>query len=149
VLSERSRPRVTVRPPGAPREYREPWLRRGWAGFRAWRRSRPFWGGLWTILGGLLMAAGPLTAIKVILVAGTTVLFGVLVGVIVVAMGVFLWFTPHLRQVVGVLAVLFSLVSLITSDYGGFVLGLLLGTIGGAMGFAWAPVQPPATKDAG
>jgi Family of unknown function (DUF6114) len=115
-----------------------------WAGFRAWRRSRPFWGGLWTILGGAMMAVGPLTAIKVVLVAGTTVLFGILVGVIVIAMGLFLWFTPHLRQVVGVLAVLFSLVSLITSDYGGFVIGLLLGTIGGAMGFAWTPDRPRA-----
>jgi len=117
--------------------------------FRAWRRSRPFWAGLWTILGGLLMAAGPLTAIKVILVAGTTVLFGVLVGVLVLAMGIFLWFTPHLRQVVGILAVLFSLVSLITSDYGGFVVGLILGTVGGAMGFAWSPVQPRASEGTG
>ncbi len=121
-------------------------LGRARAGFRAWRRSRPFWGGLWTILGGLLMALGPLTAIKVILVAGTTVLFGILVGVIVVAMGLFLWFTPQLRQMAGILAVLFSLVSLITSDYGGFVIGLLLGTIGGAMGFAWAPVRPKAAS---
>lgn len=121
-------------------------LARARAAFRAWRRSRPFWGGFWTILGGLLMALGPLTAIKVILVAGTTVLFGILVGVIVVAMGLFLWFTPQLRQVVGILAVLFSLVSLITSDYGGFVIGLLLGTIGGAMGFAWAPVRPKAAS---
>jgi len=142
-------PRITVRPPGAPREYRQPWPRRARGAFRAWRRSRPFWGGLWTILGGLLMAAGPLTAIKVILVAGTTVLFGVLVGVLVLAMGLFLWFTPQLRQVVGILAVLFSLVSLITSDYGGFVVGLILGTVGGAMGFAWSPVQPRASEGAG
>jgi len=123
-------------------------VRPTWAAFRAWRRSRPFWGGLWTILGGLLMALGPTTAVKVILVAGTSVLFGILVGVVVVAMGLFLWFTPHLRQVAGILAVLFSLVSLITSDYGGFVIGLILGTIGGAMGFSWGPVRP-RTRGAG
>jgi hypothetical protein len=114
-----------------------------WArdGFRQWRRTRPFWGGLWCILGGALIAYGPTTAIKVVLVSGTIVWLGILVGVLVALMGLFLWFTPSLRHLVGILAALFAAVSLFTSDYGGFVIGLLLGTIGGALGFAWAPVR--------
>lgn len=73
--------------------------------------------------------------------SGTTVWLGILMGALVAVMGLFLWFTPHLRQLVGVLAAAFSMVSLITSDYGGFVIGLVLGTLGGALGFAWTPIQ--------
>jgi len=112
--------------------------------FRVWRRSRPFWGGLWCVLGGLVIASGPTTAIKVILISGSVVWLGILVGLLVAMMGLFLWFTPHLRHLVGILAVVLSIVSLVTSDYGGFFVGLLLGTIGGDMGFAWTPVRAPA-----
>jgi Family of unknown function (DUF6114) len=114
------------------------------AAFRAWRQSRPFWGGLWCVLGGAAMAYGPTTAIKVILISGTVVWAGILVGALVAMMGLFLWFTPHLRHLVGIVAVLLSIVSLLTSDYGGFGIGLVLGTVGGALGFAWAPVHAEA-----
>lgn len=139
-------PRITVRPPGSPGSYREPLPRRARVAFRAWRRSRPFWGGLWCILGGAAMAYGPTTAIKVILISGSVIWAGILVGALVGAMGLFLWFTPHLRQVVGIAAVILSIVSLLTSDYGGFGIGLILGTVGGAMGFAWTPVPAPAKQ---
>ncbi len=132
---------ITTRPAGSPPEYRLPWPQRVWAAFRAWRRSRPFWAGLWCLLGGAAMAYGPTTAIKVILISGSVVWLGILVGVLVSLMGLFLWFTPQQRHLVGILAVLLSIVSLLTSDYGGFVVGLILGTIGGAMGFAWTPVR--------
>jgi uncharacterized membrane protein HdeD (DUF308 family) len=139
-----SGPRITIRPSG---RRSESWLSAmRWTrdAFRAWRKRRPFWGGLWCILGGALIAYGPTTAVKVILVSGTIVWLGILMGVLVIVMGLFLWFTPHLRHLVGILAALFAAVSLFTSDYGGFVIGLLLGTLGGALGFAWAPA--PAKK---
>jgi len=124
---------------------RDSWFRELRSGFRAWRRTRPFWGGLWCILGGVIIAYGPTTAIKIILISGTIVWLGIMVGLLVVLMGLFLWFAPHLRQLVGVMAEAFSMVSLITSDYGGFFIGLLLGTIGGALGFAWTPIRPKKT----
>jgi Family of unknown function (DUF6114) len=113
-------------------------------GFSTGQRARPFWGGLCCVLGGAAMAYGPTTAVKVILISGTVVWAGILVGVLVAMMGLFLWFTPHLRHLVGLLAVLFSVVSLLTSDYGGFGIGLILGTVGGALGFAWTPVRAGA-----
>jgi hypothetical protein len=128
------------RPAGTPEGYREPRLRRARARFRTWRRTRPFWGGLWCLLGGCVIAVGPATAFRVLLIAGSTVWLGIAVGLVVALMGLFLWLTPHLRQIAGILAVLFSMASLLTSDYGGFIVGLVLGTVGGALGFAWTPV---------
>ena len=46
---------------------RDSWFQGLRSGFRAWRRTRPFWGGLWCILGGAIIAYGPTTAIKIIL----------------------------------------------------------------------------------
>ncbi len=122
-----------------------PLLQRVRDSFRGWRRTRPFWGGLWCMLAGALIALGPFTALKVILISGTIVWLGLMVGILVGVMGLLLWFAPELHILVGVLAVLFSMVSLITSNYGGFGIGLLLGTIGGALGFAWTPVRAKKT----
>ena len=105
--------------------------------FRHWRRTRPFWGGLWSILGGLLILAGPLSAIKVILVAGQVVWMGITVGAVVSIFGLFLWFQPSQRHLIGVLIVVASLISFITSDFGGLFIGMLLGIIGGSLGFSW------------
>jgi hypothetical protein len=118
-------------------------LRRLRLGFRYWRRSRPFWAGLWCLVGGAIIAYGPVTVFRFVLVSGTIVSVGILVGVVVALMGLFLWFLPLNRHIAGVLAIAFSLVSFITSNLGGFIVGMILGIIGGAMGFAWTPGEPP------
>jgi Family of unknown function (DUF6114) len=118
-----------------------PWHQRARTAFRQWRRTRPFWGGLLCLLGGTLMAYGPLSVFRYVLVAGTVIWAGVLIGLLVCAMGLFLWLAPQFRQIVGILAAVFSVVSLITSNLGGFLIGLLLGAFGGALGFAWTPVS--------
>ena len=114
--------------------------------FRRWRRSRPFWGGFWTILGGLIIAYIPTMAIKLLIASGTTVLVAILTGVLIAIFGLFLWFAPHLRQIVGVLIAVLAVASLITSNLGGFLIGMLLATVGGALGFAWVPTDPRLKK---
>src|SRR5579871_4533719 len=113
-------------------------MRRAW---RDWRRGRPFFGGLFTILGGVFMLYGPITAYRFVFAAPNTVGLGIAVGAAVTVLGLFFWFAPPLRQIVGVLVVLLSLLSLITSDLGGFVIGMVLGLVGGSLGFAWMPVE--------
>jgi hypothetical protein len=135
---------------------------RTWLAFRRWRRTRPFWAGLLCLLGGAIIAYGPLSVIHFILVAGTVVWAGILMGILICIMGLFMWFTPQFRQILGILAALFAVVSLVTSNYGGFLIGLLLGVLGGGMGFAWTPLpdqpvqvgsaptapEPPSEPDA-
>jgi hypothetical protein len=116
------------------------------AAFRRWRRSRPFWAGLLVLLGGAIITWGPASAYKVILTAGDVVWEGILVGALIVIFGFFLWFQPSMRHFFGVLIVVLSLVSFITSDVGGFFIGMMLAMTGGAMGFAWVPVEPASIK---
>jgi hypothetical protein len=130
------RPRITLGRYGWYPRSRVPRWR---SAFRQWRRARPFWGGLWCLLGGALIAYFPAQAFKFLLVTSGNVVLGVAIGVVVAAMGLFLWFAPSQRHLAGLLAVLFSVVSLITSTFGGLLVGMILGTVGGALGFAWAP----------
>jgi len=125
-----------------PKRYRRFGLHNARLGFRRWRRSRPFWGGFWAILGGLIIAYLPTMAIKLLIASGTTVLVAILTGVLIVIFGLFLWFAPYLRQIVGVLIALLAVVSLITSNFGGFLIGMIFAMIGGALGFAWVPTAP-------
>jgi hypothetical protein len=114
--------------------------------FRAWRRTRPFWGGLWTILGGLIILYLPATAYKFVIASGTSVWLGILVGVLIVVFGLFLWFAPSERHLMGVMIEIAALVSFVTSDLGGFLVGMLLAIIGGALGFSWVPLQSKVDK---
>jgi uncharacterized protein DUF6114 len=93
------------------------------------------------MIGGLIVLSGPLMSIKVILVAGQVVWMGILVGALIALAGLFLWFEHGLSRLLGVLIVLLGLVSLITSDFGGFIIGMLLSLVGGSMAFAWRPLQ--------
>ena len=115
---------------------------------RAWRRSRPFWGGLLLILAGLEMLAIPLlsvlvhTSVKVIIYIGIGGVFGVLIGGLLVACGLLIWFQPNQRVFYAIAGVLLAVVSFVATNLGGFFLGMLLGVTGGSLSFAWVPVTP-------
>ena len=109
--------------------------------FRNWRRSRPFWAGVWAMLGGFLIAYVPATAFKFFLIANSSLVIGVLVGVLVGVFGLMLWFARPLRVLLGVLILLLSLVSFLTSDFGGLLLGMLMGLVGGSLALAWVPAK--------
>ncbi len=110
-------------------------------GLRAWRRSRPFWGGLLAILGGVEIVLIPLAPLALVIHQGIAGVSSLLMGALMILMGLVLWFQPQLRTIAGVATVLFALTSFVTSNFGGFLLGMLLGIIGGSLGFAWAPRQ--------
>lgn len=114
--------------------------------FRRWRRSRPFWGGLFTLLGGLEIATIPLTAYKIMLVTPSVVI-AALVGAVIAILGLLMWMTPSQNKLYGLLAILLGVASFVTSNVGGFLLGGLLSIIGGALGFAWVVVDRTADED--
>jgi hypothetical protein len=115
--------------------------------FRAWRGERPFWAGLFVILGGLPIAYFPYANLQIghltLAMATTAGAGSLIIGVLLVVLGVSLWFQKHVRTFAGVAAILLALVSLPVSNLGGFLIGFLLALVGGAMAVSWAPGPPP------
>jgi len=117
-------------------------LARGWRNFRRWRRGRPFWGGLFTMLAGVeILASGNLSLENIQIKVGLTGFQSYLIPAMLILAGLLAWFTPAQRIFYGVLAALVSVYSLIGVNFGGFFLGMLLGIIGGSLIAAWAPVR--------
>jgi Family of unknown function (DUF6114) len=118
------------------------------AAWRRWRHTRPFWGGLLLVLAGLELLALPLSgvlahgAIKLVIYIGIGGVFGVLIGILLIAAGIVLWVNPTHRVFYGIAGIVLGIVSFPASNLGGFVLGMLLAIIGGALAFAWVPAEP-------
>jgi hypothetical protein len=110
-----------------------------WGRFRHFRRSRPFWGGLFSILGGIEILLLPLSPVADMVLLGVAGISGALIGVLLVITGLFVWFSPPNRSLAGVLTLVFSLASFVVSNLGGLVVGMVLGLVGGALTLAWTP----------
>jgi hypothetical protein len=116
------------------------------ARWQAWRRSRPFWGGLLLILAGLELVLLPLSgllvhgSLKLVIYIGIGGVFGVLIGALLIAAGTALLVNPVHRSFYGIVGVVLGIASFPASNLGGLFLGMLLAIIGGALGYAWAPV---------
>ncbi|MEU9373414.1 DUF6114 domain-containing protein [Streptomyces sp. NPDC048255] len=119
--------------------------------FSAWRGSRPFWAGLFTLLGGLPIAYFPYADLRlgnVTLAMATTGGAGALIiGVLLITLGLALWFQQTIRVFAGVAAILLALVSIPVSNLGGFFIGFLSSLIGGALALSWAPGNPVEDED--
>jgi hypothetical protein len=63
------------------------------------------------------------------------------VPIVLVLAGLLLLFHPVQRTFYSLLAIILALGSWITSNLGGFFLGMLIGVIGGSLAFAWRPRQ--------
>jgi hypothetical protein len=108
--------------------------------WRAWRKSRPFVGAL---LGGteiLLAISAPL---PVVIHFGVSNLIGFALPILMILCGLMLWFAPHPRAFYAMLILLSSLATWLTSNFGGFFLGMLLGIIGGSLALSWSPDKGP------
>ena len=123
-------------------------LHRARVRFRVWRGVRPFWAGLWAIVGGLIVAYVPATAFKFVMFGGTLLWAGITVGVLIAVFGLFLWIQPQFRALLGVMILVLSLLSFFTSDFGGFFIGMLTAMVGGSMALAWTVTTPEASDEA-
>ncbi|MDJ0344148.1 DUF6114 domain-containing protein [Streptomyces sp. H10-C2] len=116
---------------------------------REWRRTRPFWGGLLLILGGAELLVIPLSPLTVLVSLGLGGLAAIGIGLALIVAGLFLWFLPHTRHYVSINALILSVLSFAATNLGGFLVGMLLGIAGSAIGFGWTPVEPePADTSA-
>ncbi|MER8001323.1 DUF6114 domain-containing protein [Streptomyces sp. NPDC004749] len=120
--------------------------RRPPSGFSAWRGRRPFWGGLLLLLGGGEILLTEQASISVVLQAGAGGIAAYLLPVVMAVCGILLLANPGQRLFYSVVGVLVSLGTWVTSNLGGFFVGLLLGLIGSCLAFGWLPDQEPRRR---
>ncbi|MFE9439879.1 DUF6114 domain-containing protein [Streptomyces sp. NPDC006602] len=111
--------------------------------FRRWRAARPFWGGLLLTLGGAEILLTEKASLKVILHSGAQALAGYLLPTLMLVLGLLILFNPVQRLFYSITGVLLSLGTWVTSNLGGFFIGILLGVVGSCLAFGWLPDQEP------
>ena len=117
------------------------------AAFRRWRHGRPFWGGLLLAFGGAWILLTMKASLKVVLHIGMQGLAGYLLPVLMVLLGLLTLFNPAQRLFYSITGVLVSLGTWLTSNLGGFLVGLLLGVVGSCLVFGWLPARNAARLD--
>ncbi|WP_320069539.1 DUF6114 domain-containing protein [Micromonospora sp. RTGN7] len=131
-----------------PQQARPDRLSQAWRGFRRWRRSRPFWGGLFTTLAGLeIFSTTQMSLSGLTFQTGPTGFLSWLIPTILVSCGMLMWFSPPQRMFYSIVGAVTAVFSLIGVNLGGFFVGLLLGMVGSALGFAWAPTRQPTPAE--
>ncbi|MGW4384844.1 DUF6114 domain-containing protein [Kitasatospora sp. NPDC004531] len=117
-------------------------------GFAGWRDRRPFWGGLLVTLAGAEILLTESAPMHMVIRIGLLGLAGYIVPMLMVLCGLLLIFHPVQRLFYSLIAVLATLGSWITSNIGGFFIGLVLGLIGSTLAFGWLPEQPLTKRKA-
>ncbi|MGW3812410.1 DUF6114 domain-containing protein [Streptomyces sp. NPDC005046] len=115
-------------------------------GFRQWRAHRPFWGGLLLALAGAEILLTEKASLKVVMHIGMQGLAGYLLPTMMLLCGLLILFNPAQRLFYSLLGILLSLGTWLTSNLGGFFIGLLLGAVGSCLTFGWLPDQKPRRR---
>ncbi|WP_253719835.1 DUF6114 domain-containing protein [Brevibacterium renqingii] len=125
----------------------EPGKRRA---FRHWRRQRPFIGGVLVVLGGIeLFFSGQLDTGNMQIQFGIEGLQATVVPIALAVLGLSVIFRPTHHIFYGIIALVLSVYSLIGVNLGGFILGMLLSTIGAILVVAWMGPRGPKTGASG
>lgn len=114
--------------------------------FRRWRARRPFWGGVLLALAGGEILLTEKASLKVVLHVGMQGVAGYLLPSVMVLCGVLALVSPGQRLFYSVVGALSTLGTWLTSNLGGFLVGLLLGLVGACLIFGWVPEQEPRRK---
>lgn len=124
--------------------------------FRPWRRQRPFVGGVLVVLAGLeMLLSGPIKldqlGMNVVLRFGVEGAQATILPLALVLLGILVIAQPVHRIFYGVIALAISVYSIAGVNLGGWIVGFLLGVVGGIIVVSWAPEAAEAgtAEDAG
>jgi hypothetical protein len=108
--------------------------------FRTWRRSRPFIGGVLLVVSGIEMFfSGQLDFGELHIQLGIEGLQATIIPILLVLLGILAVTMPAHHVFYGVIALAVALYSLVGVNLGGFIVGMLLGCVGGILVVAWMP----------
>jgi len=107
--------------------------------FREFRWTRPFWAAVLVGVAAGEQAVLPVGPTDALIKAGSSAFLGLICAAALALMALVILFLPSQRVVAGLIAVVVSLCSFPLSNLGGFVIGMLLGILGGSMAVGWVP----------
>lgn len=107
------------------------------AALRRWRHTRPFWGGLLVIAAGVVLISFTLGPWAQMIALSSALFPGIAIGLILIIGGLFVWFAPQQRLFISIVLMICSLLALVVSNLGGFLIATALGVTGSAMIFGW------------
>jgi hypothetical protein len=114
-------------------------------GFRAWRRRRPLIGGILLVLSGIEMFfSGQLDLGNIKIQMGFEGFQATVIPALMAVLGILIIVTPAQRMFFGIFALILAVYSLVGVNVGGFILGMLLGAVGGVIVVAWRPKEGDA-----
>lgn len=117
-------------------------------GFVRWYRGRPALGGLLMILAGVeIFLSSQLDLGNIRVQLGIEGMQATVIPIALVLVGVLAMLMPAHHIFYGVIGLAVSVYAVIGVNLGGFVLGMLLGCVGGILVVAWMP-RPARSSDA-
>ena len=118
-------------------------------GFTAWRRRRPLVGGILLVLSGIEMFfSGQLDLGNIKISMGFEGFQATVIPALMALLGILIIVTPAQRMFFGIFALILAVYSLVGVNVGGFLLGMLLGAVGGVIVVAWRPKAADARAEA-
>lgn len=125
-------------------------LNEGRQWFHDFRVTRPFWGGLWTILAGLWIVRAMNFSIGLALTSNWPYLAGILIGVALVVFGLVAWFAPIYHTLLGIMCLFLALMAFPAANLGGYLVGSVVGILGASLMWSWGEKRPrqPASMPA-
>ncbi|MDN3017620.1 DUF6114 domain-containing protein [Paenibacillus sp. BSR1-1] len=119
-------------------------------GAKKWRKQRPVWGALLTIVSGLMILWVPLNLYLSTFLPGSIAIIGLLFGGLITLIGIVALFFPNASKILGIFTIFLSILSVIGA-LGGFLFGTIFGIIGGALLMAWrlGPAKVKVSRSGG
>lgn len=115
-------------------------------GFGPWRRRRPFLGGVLTILAGIeMLFSGPIDLEHLQLQVGFAGAQATVLPAVLIALGALAIAHPVQHLFYGIVSLVVAVSSLVFVNLGGFVVGMLLGIVGGVIVVSWMGAPDVAT----
>lgn len=113
--------------------------------FGRWYRSRPLIGGILIVFAGLEMIfSGQLDIGSIHIQVGIEGMQAMILPVALATLGVLIIAMPVHRIFYGVMSLVISIYALVGVNLGGFLIGTVVGIVGGIMCVSWAPKRIPA-----
>ncbi|MBC7441467.1 MAG: hypothetical protein H7311_02930 [Ramlibacter sp.] len=110
------------------------------SGFGRWYRGRPAIGGLLIVLGGIeIILSSQLDLGNIQIQVGIEGMQAMILPIALITLGALVVAMPAHRIFYGVMSLAFSIYALVGVNLGGFLVGTLIGIVGGVVSVSWSP----------